>query len=113
MMSEYRIEKEGYAPVVCEEPKPCPFCGGTAKLVQLAHTMRWEKVGRRREQVRVQLLAASWPLVGDTFWFACSVCGATSGPHFDNAMDASRAWNRRAGVRPLEEEIQRERARLE
>ena len=102
-MEDYQIEQDGYTPVSCEEPLPCPFCGGKAELMQLAHTTRSERIGRskRFKTVKVCILASTRTLTADTFWFKCAECGCTTGPHHDNAMGASLAWNRRIANQQL------------
>ena len=94
-MSNYQVEQEGYTPVKCERPLPCPFCGAEPKLSQLSHVTRSERIGRsnRLRQVKVCIVASTKTLTADTFWFKCEDCGCTTGPHHDNAMNASRAWN--------------------
>lgn len=96
-MSDYEIKQDGYTAVKCDKPLPCPFCGAEPKLTQLAHHMRSERIGRSRRlrQVKVCILASTSTLTADTFWFKCPGCGCTTGEHKDNAMDASKAWNRR------------------
>lgn len=91
------IVKEGYEPVECDEPLPCPFCGTTPQLAQLAHITRWERIGRSRKsrQVRICLVASTSTLKGDTFWFKCEACGCTSGGHHNSAQAAAQAWNTR------------------
>jgi len=93
----YQIFQEGYTPVSCKEPMPCPFCGGPAVLVQLAHRTQYERIGRSKKfrTVKICILASSQILKADTFWFKCSDCGCTTGPHHSNALEASNAWNRR------------------
>lgn len=92
------IAKNGYAPVSCEQPLPCPFCGTEPELAQLAHTMRSERTGRSRKyrQVKVCIIASSMTLTSDTFWFKCSKCGCVSGGHHLTAQQAAEAWNRRS-----------------
>ena len=50
--------------------KPCPFCGGKAKLRERAHA-----------------------------WIVCSKCGARTAT-FDYAGQAARAWNKRSDYYP-------------
>ena len=54
--------------------KPCPFCGGEARLTQY------------------------YP--GRNYSVQCSVCGAIT-LHYTNAVDAARAWNRRVDNKPI------------
>ena len=67
------IEQAGYTPVKCEAPLPCPFCGETPELAQLAHSYTSERIGRSRKyrQVRVCIIASNRMLTADTFWFKC------------------------------------------
>jgi len=92
------IEEAGYAPVKCEAPLPCPFCGSAAKLAQLAHETRSERIGRsgKYRQVRYSIIASTRTLTADTFWFKCQECGCTSGGHHATAQKAAEAWNRRS-----------------
>jgi hypothetical protein len=92
------ITKEGYFPVQCDEPLPCPFCGAAAELAQVAHETRSERIGRSRKQrqVRYAIIASTTPLAADTFWFKCPGCNATTGGHHGSAQKAAEAWNRRA-----------------
>ena len=96
-MSDYTIARDGYTPVKCDKPLPCPFCGTEPKLAQLAHHMRSERIGRSRRfrQVKVCILASTSTLTADTFWFKCPECDCTTGGHKDTAREASKAWNRR------------------
>lgn len=91
------IHKEGYKPVECDEPLPCPFCGDRPELAQLEHITRYERVGRskRPRPVRVAILSSTREIVADTFWFKCNRCGCTSGPHCGTAQEAALSWNRR------------------
>lgn len=91
------ITKPGYAMVQCDAPLPCPFCGGTPELEQVAHVVRWERIGRSRKQkqVRYALIASTDTLVADTFWFVCRTCGCTTGPHEATAQRAVTHWNKR------------------
>jgi hypothetical protein len=89
------IEKPGYVSVECDEPLPCPFCGGAAELRQLAHATTSRLVGKKLKTVRVCIFAASEPLNSDTFWFACCQCNATTGKHCDTAQGAVEFWNKR------------------
>ncbi len=93
------IKEEGYSPVECDEPLPCPFCGGNAKLKQLAHITRFETTGkgrsRRCTEVKRCIVASNHERTGDTFWFACDNCKCTTGSHKDNAQEAVAAWNMR------------------
>src|SRR6188472_261782 len=93
------ITKDGYEPVVCEQPLLCPFCGSPAELAQLSHITRSERIGRSKnfKQVRICIFASTRTLKSDTFWFKCSECKATTGGHHSDAEDAAAAWNRRAG----------------
>ena len=59
------------------ELKPCPFCGGEAKLKQ-----KWGKHEHRRDPITY-----AW----------CKSCKARSLPFIDE-KDAVEAWNRRTGV---------------
>lgn len=94
------IQKEGYTPVMCDAPLPCPFCGSEAELAQLSHSTRSERIGRSNKfrQVRYSIIASSQTLTADTFWFRCKECRCTSGGHHDTAQKAVEAWNRRASV---------------
>lgn len=92
------IKEEGYSPVECDEPLPCPFCGGKAKLVQLSHTIRYQKQGRKSVPVRICVLASNYELTGDTFWFKCTDCACTTGNHKDTAQEAATAWNMRTSA---------------
>lgn len=60
--------------------KPCPFCGGTAELVEFADPSEWT--------------------------IECQRCSATSGfvDEIDDATEASmaRAWNRRKPIGVVE-----------
>jgi hypothetical protein len=99
------ITKQGYLPVQCDEPLPCPFCGTAAELAQLAHATRSERIGRSRKHrtVRVVIIASTSTLAADTFWFKCPECNATSGGYHGSAQKAVEAWNRRTelkGERP-------------
>jgi hypothetical protein len=96
-MSDYEINQKGYAPVKCDKPLPCPFCGAEPKLAQLAHHMRSERIGRSRRfrQVRVCIIASTATLTADAFWFRCPVCDCSTGGHKGTALEASQAWNRR------------------
>lgn len=88
------FEKEGYEPVECDKPIPCPFCGTEPELKQLAHTWTFSK----RKKVRVTLLASSTILKSDTFWFCCPQCEAHTGPHCKDAQKAVEYWNRRYDI---------------
>jgi hypothetical protein len=90
------IDKPGYEPVQCEAPLPCPFCGKTPKLAQLAHVTRQERVGKSRKYrtVRVCIVASTSTLKSDTFWFKCE-CGCTNGGTYRTAQAAVTAWNQR------------------
>jgi hypothetical protein len=96
------IKEEGYLPVECDEPLPCPFCGGDAKLVQLAHITRFETTGKGRsrkcKEVRICILASNYERTGDTFWFKCANCKCTTGSHKDTAQEAAESWNLRTSV---------------
>lgn len=96
-MAKAVIAQKGYAPVECDEPLPCPFCGEHPELAQLQHVTRYERIGRSRERqpVRVTILASTNTLVADTFWFKCKSCGCTSGKHCDTAQKAVENWNKR------------------
>jgi hypothetical protein len=91
------IEKEGYTPVECDPPLPCPFCGSKPELAQVAHRTTWQRVGRSRktEQVKVCIVASSQILTADTFWFRCTECRCTTGPHAKTAQEAAESWNKR------------------
>ncbi len=54
------------------ELKPCPFCGGEARLIH----------------------ATEYPS-GDRYRVACSDCGATTWPRIICGKNAIAAWNRR------------------
>lgn len=92
------IQEPGYAAVECDPPLPCPFCGATPRLVQLAHVTQYERTGRSRKTraVKVAIIASSRTLTADTFWFTCDTCQCTSGGHHDTAQAAAEAWNRRS-----------------
>ena len=53
--------------------KPCPFCGGEARLT-----------------------VQSYP-GGDRYRVCCTDCGATTWPRIISGKDAAKAWNRRKG----------------
>ena len=91
------IEEEGYSPVQCDAPLPCPFCGAEPELAQLAHDIRSERIGRSRKyrQVRVCIVASTRTLAADTFWFKCPNCNATTCGHHNTAQKAAEAWNMR------------------
>ena len=91
-----KIEKLGYAPVECDEPLPCPFCGEAAELAQLAHTTRLEGKGRKKRYVQTVIIASTGTIVADTFWFKCSGCKATTGGIHTTPGVAVEVWNRRA-----------------
>lgn len=61
------------------ELKPCPFCGGAAKLHSCA-------------EIDNKTLAAAF---GNEYGVHCIVCGVATLPK-GSALDAVRAWNRRA-----------------
>lgn len=96
------FKKEGYTPVECDEPLPCPFCGSDAELLQLAHITRFETTGKGRsrkcKEVKVCIVASNRELNGDTFWFKCVNCKCTTGSHKDNAQDAVLVWNTRTNA---------------
>lgn len=54
------------------ELKPCPFCGGEARITFI-----------------------SFPF-GNRYHVCCSDCGATTGPLVASPKNAEKAWNRRA-----------------
>lgn len=87
-MTAVVIEQKGYAPVECDEPLPCPFCGAEAHLKQLAY--------HDGPRGRTLIVSSSRQLAGNMFWFACMSCRATTGPHADTAQEAVEHWNRRA-----------------
>lgn len=97
-MTKAVIAQKGYAPVECDEPLPCPFCGEHPELAQLEYVTRLERVGRshRMRPVRVAILASTGTLVANTFWFKCKSCGCTSGPHCGTAQEAVEHWNKRS-----------------
>lgn len=86
------ITQDGYAPVACLEPLPCPFCGTTPELKQVAHNY---KTDRRGKVTRIAIIASTKTLTSDTFWFQCPSCRCTSGGHHASGMAASAAWNTR------------------
>ena len=92
------IKKEGYSPVECDKPLPCPFCGGDAELMQLAHETRVERVGRKSKTVKVCVLAANYELTSDTFWFKCTNCKCTTGNHKATAQEAAETWSTRTSA---------------
>lgn len=96
------IKKEGYSPVECDEPLPCPFCGGNAELMQLAHTTRYETTGRGRSRqckaVKICIISSNQELTSDTFWFKCTNCKCTTGSHKNTAQEAAAAWNTRTST---------------
>lgn len=96
-METVTIEKKGYAPVTCDAPLPCPFCGSDPELAQLAHTTSLQRIGRSKkyETVKVCIICSTNPLVSDTFWFKCPECRCTTGGHHETAQAAVEAWNRR------------------
>ena len=90
------IEKQGYEPVECDKPLPCPFCGTTPELAQLCHVETWIREGRKSRKVKVCVMVSTEKLKSDTFWFKCQTCGCTTGKHCSNAQDAVKNWNTRA-----------------
>ena len=92
------IKKEGYSPVECDEPLPCPFCGGKAELAQLAHVTRYERKGRKVVPVRVCIVASTATLTSDTFWFKCTNCKCATGNNKNTAQEAVAAWNTRTSA---------------
>lgn len=107
-MSKITITEPGYSPVICDKPLPCPFCGAEARLAQLAHRMSSERIGRsgKFRQVRICLIASSSTLTADTFWFACSECRSTTGPHCNTAQQAVENWNKRSVANDERETIE-------
>jgi len=93
------IKQDGYTPVECDEPLPCPFCGSQPVLSQLEHYYRQERIGRSRKYrtVRIAVIASTRIQKADTFWFACEKCGCTTGGHHETAQAAALAWNKRDG----------------
>lgn len=87
------IEQDGFEPVECSIPLPCPFCGGVAVLKQLEHVHRLNRKGKVE---RIYIVASSRIQKGNTFWFACESCNATSGGHQETAQAAVNNWNRRS-----------------
>lgn len=85
MNSKVVIQEDGYEPVECDIPLPCPFCGSKPKLAQLAH--RYGK--------KYCIIASTRTLRADTFWFKCRKCGTTTGRHEGNAQSAVENWNKR------------------
>lgn len=86
------IYQDGYEPVECSIPLPCPFCGGAAVMKQLEHTYKLDKKGKSQ---RICIIASSRIQRGNTFWFTCESCIATSGGHQETAQAAVENWNRR------------------
>ena len=87
------ITEDGYEPVeVNQSALPCPFCGGAPVLKQVAHTWYLDKKGKSQ---CVALITSTSRMKGDTFWFVCESCDASTGSHQPTAQMAVEVWNRR------------------
>lgn len=86
------IHQDGYEPVECSIPLPCPFCGSAAVLKQLEHSYTLDRKGKRQ---KVCIVASTRTQKADTFWFSCESCRASSGGHETTAQAAVENWNRR------------------
>jgi hypothetical protein len=85
-LEKIQIHEDGYEPVECDPPLPCPFCGGNARLGQV-----------KRTASNFIIMASSSPIRANVFWFECAACGAKSGKHQSTPQDAANTWNRREG----------------
>lgn len=74
--------------IIRQKLKPCPFCGGKAKICR------------------------NWNYVWDYGFIKCDTCGATTGK-FDYYKSAIKAWNRRAALTFTPDELDAIRKALE
>jgi len=86
------IQQDGYAPVECSIPLPCPFCGSEAVMKQLEHTYKLDRKGKPQ---RICIVASTRTIQANTFWFSCVSCNASTGGHESNAQAAVENWNKR------------------